>query len=357
MFDLRSIGFDDHFQRTHATLDPAGVPARIAVEHRGILEAWWAGGSGPCHASRRIRQAEEGPPGVGDWVLLDAPPHRDRPGLIRTLLPRRTRFTRAAAGRANAVQVIAANVDLVLVLTGLDADWSLHRIERYLARVAASGATAAVVLTKADLAEDVPERVARVQQRCPGVAVFPTGAPTGLGLDALRPHLGRGVTVALVGSSGAGKSTLVNALVGTALQVTRPTRASDGQGTHTTTTRQLVCLPDGGVLLDTPGMRELAVHEEDGLAAVFEDVTDLATRCRFRDCTHENEPGCAILAALADGRLHPDRLAHHQALEREARAWQRRSDERLQRASDRAFGRATREIRLRSKRRGEPYDG
>jgi len=357
VIDLASIGFDAFFSSALERCGIPGVPARIAAEHRGVLEAWWAGGTGRARLPGRLRRAlaDGGLPGAGDWVVLGSPPGPAGPADVEALLPRRSVFTRGAPGRASRLQIIAANVDVVFVVTGLDADWSPRRVERYVALVWASGARPVVLLNKADLGGDVAGRTAAIEARCPAVPVHATSALRVEGLDAIRSHLGEGRTAALVGSSGAGKSTLVNALLGEERLATRPTRRRDGRGTHTTTSRRLTLLPGGGVLLDTPGMRELVVHEEQGLGTVFEDVAALSTRCRFRDCRHDTEPGCAVREAIAAGRLPEERLEHFRALEREALAWQRRHDQRLQREAEREWGRRIREVhRWLAAGRGDP---
>jgi ribosome biogenesis GTPase len=277
-------------------------------------------------------------------VVLDAPPGPDRAAVIERVLARRTVFTRGAAGRQVRAQAVAANVDLVFAVCGLDADFNVRRIERYLARIAASGAAAAVILTKADLCDDVAARVAEVEGHAAGAPVLVTSALRAEGIDALRARIADGMTVALVGSSGAGKSTLVNALAGEARMATGAVRARDGRGRHVTTRRQLILLPGGGLLVDTPGMRELQLAGDDGLDAVFADVAALAERCRYRDCQHDAEPGCAVKAAVASGELDADRLEHLRKLAREARAFELRHDARKRRQAERVWGRLSDEV-------------
>jgi ribosome biogenesis GTPase len=294
-------------------------------------------------------------PGVGDWVVIRDSPNSHHTPVIERVLARRTVFTRAAAGRESRAQVIAANVDLVFAVCGLDADFNVRRIERYLARIWASGAEPAVILNKADLCDDLDARIAAVEARCRGVPIHVTSALHARGIETVRARVRHGMTVALVGSSGAGKSTLVNALLGEDRMHTAEVRASDSRGRHTTTRRHLVVLPGDGLLLDTPGMRELQLLDEAGLGAVFGDVAALASRCRFRDCHHETEPGCAVKAAVASGALDGDRFEHHRALEREARAFARRADAHKQRQAERVSGQLTREAaQLRKWKGGKP---
>jgi ribosome biogenesis GTPase len=242
----------------------------------------------------------------------------------------------------------------VFAVCGLDADFNVRRIERYLARIWAGGAQPAVVLNKADLCDEVAARCAEVEASCPGIQVYVTSALHGDGLPAVRASIRPALTAALVGSSGAGKSTLVNALLGEERMATGETRARDGRGRHVTTHRQLALLPDGGLLLDTPGMRELQLLDEDGLGAVFEDIAAIAARCRFRDCRHEAEPGCAVRAAVEAGELPAERLEHYLKLQREAQAFERRHDAQQRKQSARLWGQLYREVeRLQRWKRGE----
>ncbi len=226
-------------------------------------------------------------------------------------------------------QIMASNIDIALLVAGLDNDFNLRRIERYLAVAWSSEVTPVVVLNKSDLADDVDGRLVAVEAIAPGVATVAVSARTGAGLDALRAHLRPGMTAAILGSSGVGKSTLVNALLGEDRQATAEVREGDSRGRHTTTHRELFELPGGALLVDTPGIRSLEVlGAEEGVDAAFDDVTDIAAMCRFSNCKHEGEPGCAIRAALADGRLTEDRLASHRKLERELARVAREGDPR-----------------------------
>jgi ribosome biogenesis GTPase len=349
VYELSALGFNPFFEQQLQSLADCGLlPARIAAEHRGGYEVWSRSGSGRAQLAGRLRFEPDGAclPGVGDWVVVRGAPGPDRTAVIEGLLPRRTVFTRAAAGRESRAQVVAANVDVVFAVCGLDADFNLHRIDRYLARIWASGAQPAVVLNKADLCDDLAGRVAEVRSHCAGVPVYVTSALRGEGIEAMRATIRDGVTVALVGSSGAGKSTLVNALLGEERMPTGEVRARDGRGCHVTTHRQLVLIPGGGLLLDTPGMRELQLVDGDGLDSVFGDIAALAAGCRYRDCRHDSEPGCAVKAAVDAGELDADRLEHLRKLEREARAYELRQDEHKRRQAERVWGQLHDEVAL-----------
>jgi ribosome biogenesis GTPase len=341
VYELSALGFGPFFQEQLQRWDsPTIIPARIAAEHRGGYEVWSNAGAGAARLAGKLRhgQGGEDTPAVGDWVELRYPPGPEQTTVIDRLFARRTVFTRGAAGREALAQIIAANVDLVFVVCGLDDDFNLHRIERYLARIWASGAAPAVILNKADLCQDVGDRVRAVESLCAGVPVNATSALRSDGLAAILSSINPGMTAAFVGSSGAGKSSLINALVGEQRMATGETRASDGRGCHITTHRQLVLLPAGGLLLDTPGMRELQILDDEGLDIVFDDIAEHAAQCHFKDCRHDQEPGCAVKAAITTGGLPAERLEHFQKLEREAQAYERRHDKRLQRQSERVWG-------------------
>ena len=303
----------------------------------------------------RLEVEEAGLPGVGDWVVVKDAPDPERTVIIESVLTRRTVFTRGAAGREVRAQVVAANVDMVFAVCGLDADFSVRRIERYLVRIWASGAQPAVILNKADVCEDTAGHIAEVESHCVGVPIYATSALRSEGIEAVRACIQDGMTVALVGSSGTGKSTLVNALLGEARMPTGEVRARDGRGCHVTTHRQLVLLPGGGLLLDTPGMRELQLADDEGLEAVFGDIATLAVRCRYRDCRHDTEPGCSVKEAVESGELDAGRLEHYRKLEREAQAYELRHDERKRRQAERVWGQLSDEVaRLRKWKGGKP---
>ena len=345
MRELSALGFGPFFEQQLQPSDGCEpILARIAAEHRNMYEVWSEKGTGSAQISGRLRAETDDPPCVGDWVVLNREPATDQTAIIERVLARRSEFTRGAAGRQTRVQVVAANVDLVFAVCGLDADFNLNRIERYVARIWASGARPFVVLNKADIAENAAARAADAGRRCPGVAVLVTRALHSEGIGALRACIRDGETAAFVGSSGAGKSSLINALIGENRMATGDVRQSDGRGRHVTTRRQLVLLPEGGLLLDTPGMRELQLVDDAGLDAVFEDIAALSAQCRFRDCRHDSEPGCAVKEAVRSGAVAAERLENYRKLEHEAEANERRRDIRLRRQDERAFSRLCNEV-------------
>jgi ribosome biogenesis GTPase len=255
-------------------------------------------------------------PAVGDWVAID-PSAQDGDARIRAVLPRVSRFSRRAAGDRTEEQVVAANIDTVFLVTGLDRDFNLRRLERYLLVARDSGATPVIVLNKTDLVDDPSRFVEEVRALAPAVAIHPMSSREPESADVLRQHLGVGRTGALLGSSGVGKSTIINTLIGHERLRTREVREDDSRGRHTTTARELVVLPGTGVLIDTPGMRELQLWETGAFAGSFADIEALAEGCRFRDCRHREEPGCAVRTAAADGVLEAGRLESFQKLQAE----------------------------------------
>ncbi|MCB1153363.1 ribosome small subunit-dependent GTPase A, partial [bacterium] len=265
MHELSALGFGPFF--AEQITDENAVVARVAAEHRGGYEVWSAQGDGFAQLAGRLtyEQSDDALPGVGDFVTLKAAPDDGGVAVIDRVLTRRTVFTRGAAGRVAKGQVVAANVDTVFAVCGLDDDFNVRRVERYLARIWAGGAQPVVVLSKADLCDDIAGRVADIEAVAIGVPVIVTSVFDDVGIDDMAGHIPPGTTAALVGSSGAGKSTLINALLGDEIMATGEVRHRDGRGRHTTTHRQLIALPNGGLLIDTPGMRELQLFDEEGL--------------------------------------------------------------------------------------------
>jgi ribosome biogenesis GTPase len=328
---LTALGWNDFFAATFAPYAEQGLVAgRVMRELRGVYAVATADGELPASPAGRLWHGEEGagPPAVGDWVAVRPPASSTEPGLIRAILPRRSKFSRKVAGSRTDEQVVAANVDTVFLMTGLDGDFNPRRIERYLAAGWESGAVPVLVLSKADLAADLEAQVAEVEAVALGVPVHPVSSRTCQGMEALTPYLRPGQTVSVLGSSGVGKSTLINYLLGSDVQRTGGVRESDDRGRHTTTHRALFITPSGALLLDTPGMRELQLWEADeGLGAAFADIEELAEGCRFSDCAHEGTPGCAVEAAVAEGELDPARLESYRKLQLELRHLRAKQDE------------------------------
>ncbi len=319
---LAALGWDERFAALLASEAPGLAAGRIIAEERGQYLVASATGDGPASASGRLRhETELDPtaawPSVGDWVALE--PSSDGEHRIQGVLSRRTAVIRGAPGdRRVRTQVLAANVDVVFVVSSVNAEFNVRRLERYIAVAWESGAIPVVLLSKSDLAHDIESFRLVAAATAPGVEIIAVSVVTGDGLEAVRGHLGNGRTVVFTGSSGVGKSSIVNALAGEPLLDTGGIRLDDARGRHTTTRRQLVRLADG-LLIDTPGLRELGVLDGDGIATAFDDIEAVAAACRFGDCQHQTEPGCAVRAALADGTLTVDRLEAYRKLQREGR--------------------------------------
>lgn len=318
----------------------AYLPARVVSISRGVYHLAVGEHEIDARLLKRVRRAPSGSPAVGDWVVVEA---EQVPGVdpwIVHVLDRRSRLSRKAAGARTEEQVVAANLDAVFLVMGLDGDFNLRRLERFVAMAAESGAEPVVVLTKVDICADPQEKLKGARESAPGTTVVAINALANENLEPLAPHLAPGSTVAMVGSSGAGKSTLLNALSGEEVMRTAEVREGDDRGRHTTTHRRLVQLPGGGLLIDNPGIRELQLWTDDdsSLEEAFDDIEDLARECRFRDCGHGSEPGCAVRAAIRDGTLDPARLRNYNDLREEQHRLAQRRDEASRRAAERRLG-------------------
>lgn len=342
-------GWNDYFEAVWREANKGNkVPARVIAQHRGTWQIASDFGECRAQAAGRLRLAgKDGGdwPAVGDWVATEVL-DQGRAALIYDVLARRGQFVRKMAGKKVGEQVLAANVDIALLVSALDRDFNLRRIERYMAQCWESCAEPLIVLNKADTCADVPDKVREAEQIAPGALVHAVSAKTGQGFDQLQKYLCPGQTLALLGSSGVGKSTIVNRLMGGAIQQVQEIRESDSRGRHTTTARELFALPSGALLIDTPGLREFQLWDaEDGLARAFADIDALAERCRFNDCCHEAEPGCAVQASIQAGELEGGRLENWRKLLREEEFLRRKIDPEARQTERHRVKKLMREVR------------
>ncbi len=341
MSTLYEFGWNDAWESVFLPYRTKGfIPARISREMKNSFGIITERGEETAVLSDLLWKAAKNRsmlPAIGDWVAIQQK-HATDPYKIMEILPRKSCFSRKARntfGRnynkpgSSDEQIISANVDTVFLIVALDADYKLRKIERYLSIVWESGANAVIILNKADLCGDYEDKVEEVKIICPSVPVYAISAVDEWGLDPIRSHLSPGLTVSLIGSSGVGKSTLINALVGDDLLFVGEIRQADGRGRHTTARREMVILPDGGVLIDNPGLRDIKIYgSEESLERTFEDICELEKHCRFRDCRHDTEPGCAVKAAIEEGTLDIERLESFRTLQKELAYVNLRRDQR-----------------------------
>lgn len=328
--DLLKFGWDEffesHFQPYNTGEHKA---ARVALEYNHLYRVYTEQGELLADVSGKLRHEAASRaelPAVGDWVTLQ-PRAEEAKGTIHAVLPRKSKFVRKVAGSRTEEQIVGANIDTVFLVTSLNQDFNPRRIERYLVVARESGASPVVVLSKADLSEEVEDRLAEIQRVAGGAPVHAVSVVKPDGLAELTPYFRHGQTVALLGSSGVGKSTLINQLIGRDIQKVKEVRDHDGRGQHTTTHRELILLPQGGLVLDTPGMRELHLWDGDeSLHLTFDDIEALAGSCRFSDCRHQAEPGCAIREALAEGAIDAARYQSYEKLRKELKHVARKQD-------------------------------
>jgi len=333
-FNLNDLGWDAEWARVFAPYAADGlVPARVAIEFNYIYRLYAESGELQAqHAGRMRHQAEgrENMSAVGDWVAV-LPTPGEAAGTIEAVLPRRSRFSRKVAGETTEEQIVAANIDTVFLVMGLDGDYNPRRLERYLLMASESGARPVVLLNKSDLADHLPADLDEIKGLRVGIPVHPISARERSGIEVIENYLGPGRTGALLGSSGVGKSTIVNALMGDEKLKTQDVRVSDSRGRHTTRHRHLILLGTRGLLIDTPGMRELQLWtQSESARETFEDIEGLAEACHFTDCQHREEPRCAVKQAIADGTLAAERLGSYVKLQEEIRSLDVRKDARAQ---------------------------
>ncbi|MEW6126541.1 MAG: ribosome small subunit-dependent GTPase A [Acidobacteriota bacterium] len=334
MPDLQHLGWNEFFVDAFEPYKAQGFTVgRVALEHRGQYRIFAEEGEFQAEIIGRIRYealSRADFPAVGDWVVVNLLPDEQR-AFIHAVLPRFSKFSRRAPGRDAEEQIVATNVDTVFLVQALNSDFNLRRLERYLVVARESGASPVIILNKADLCEDLEKTKQEVEQVAMGGAVHTLSAKFNQGIEQLRPYLSVGHTIAFLGSSGVGKSTLINRLMGVEKQKVKEVRETDDKGRHTTTHRELIVLPEGGLLIDTPGMRELQLWDaSEGLTDNFSDIEAIAEGCQFNDCKHEREPNCAVKEALSDGTLDAARFENYKKMQKELAYLATQTDKRLE---------------------------
>lgn len=332
--NLEQLGWNHFFSEHFKSYQEKGYLAgRIALEHKNSYRVYTEYGELLAEISGKMNYQASGRkdyPAVGDWVMVQGRLDEGR-GTIHHILPRKSKFSRKIAGETTEEQIIATNIDTVFLVNALNNDFNLRRIERYLIMAWESGANPVIILSKADLCENVEERVAQVESVAFGVPIHPISVSQGIGLEAIHIYLQPGKTIALLGSSGVGKSTLINHIGGKELLKVQEIREGDDKGRHTTTHRELILLPHGGCMIDTPGMREFQLWDSnEGINDTFKDIETLADQCFFKDCKHQDEPNCAVKMALENGTLDRGRYQNYLKLQKELAYLARKEDQKAQ---------------------------
>ncbi|MFY4774466.1 ribosome small subunit-dependent GTPase A [Metabacillus sp. RGM 3146] len=333
--NLVNLGWNEDFEKETELYQESGYSfGRVSLEHKRIYRVILENGEILAEISGKMRfvaESREDYPAVGDWVAV-TPRFEEQKGTIHGILPRKSKFSRKAAGDTTEEQIVAANIDTLFIVAALNNDFNIRRIERYLIMAWESGANPVIVLNKADLCSDKEEKRKEIESAALGVPVYFISALHGSDdLEEIKKYAENGQTIALIGSSGVGKSTLTNRLLGKERQATQEVRVGDDRGKHTTTYRELLPLPEGGCLIDTPGMRELQLWSADvGFQGTFEDIEELGLQCQFADCRHKSEPNCAILQAIEEGELDADRFESYKKLQRELAYLSRKEDKKAQ---------------------------
>ena len=354
-YDLNSLGWNPFFEEAFTPYKNEGHSVgRVALEYQGLYRVYAEEGEMLAEVTGKFHyqaEARSDFPAVGDWVVITPYPN-EKKAFIHAILPRRSAFSRKAAGEVTEEQIVATNVDTIFLVQGLDGNYNLRRIERYLTVALESGARPVVILSKSDICDEVEQRVLEVEKVARGVLVHAISSIENRGLEQLNQYIGPGLTVAFLGSSGAGKSTLINRLVGEEIQKVQDVREGDDKGRHTTVHRELIVLSSGGILIDTPGMRELQLWDAgEGLSDTFGDIDSLAGQCYFSDCGHGNEPVCAVKEALGDGSLDEKRFENYMKMRKELEYLDSRQDTRTRREKERSLGKLYKSIQGEKKHR------
>lgn len=352
---LESLGWNDYWNSQFLPFRQERlIPARVCVEHKELYHFFSQQEDGVARVAGRLRHSAMGRadfPAVGDWVAIE-PGLSGGPGVIHAILTRKNRFSRKTSGETVDEQIVAANLDTLFLITSLNRDLNPRRIERYLAAAAAQSFRPVIILTKSDICDNADMVTSEIKNRFPHLAVHAISSVTGAGLAAIAGYLGVGQTVAMVGSSGAGKSTLVNRLMGEDRQEVREIRSDDDRGRHATTHREMFALPQGGLLIDNPGMRELQLWDENAdVEGAFADIAALAATCRFADCSHHHEPACAVQQALAAGKLDSSHFDNFLKMQRELEYLQARQDPQIERERKEKWKRIHRQYNKQQRRR------